>query len=203
MKQDDCYNPSRDIVILIDEGHRSQGGTNSVLMEKALPNASYIAFTGTPLLKDDKTTNKFGPIIHAYTMQRAVEDQTVTPLLYEERIPELNVNEKAIDAWFDKITKELSEEQKTDLKKKFGKKGQIYGADDRIRLIAFDIAQHFENYIQDGLKGQLCCDSKASAIKYKKYLLEAGFTGAEVVMSAPDTREGNTEVGEEGKARGY
>ena len=199
MKQDDCYNPSRDIIILIDEGHRSQGGTNSVLMEKALPYASYIAFTGTPLLKDDKTTNKFGPIIHAYTMQRAVEDQTVTPLLYEERIPELNVNEKAIDAWFDKITKELSEEQKTDLKKKFGKKGQIYGADDRIRLIAFDIAQHFENYIQDGLKGQLCCDSKASAIKYKKYLLEAGFTGAEVVMSAPDTREGNTEVGEEGK----
>lgn len=198
MKQAECHNPSKDIIILIDEGHRSQGGTNSVLMQKALPNASFIAFTGTPLLKDDKTTNKFGPIIHAYTMQRAVEDQTVTPLLYEERIPELNVNEQAIDAWFDKITKDLSDEQKNDLKKKFGKKGQIYGADDRIRLIAYDIGHHFEQNIQEGLKGQLCCDSKASAIKYKKFLDEAGFSGAEVVMSAPDTREGNTDVSEEG-----
>ena len=61
-------------------------------------------FTGTPLLKDDKTTNKFGPIVHAYTMQRAVEDKTVTPLLYEERIPDLEVNERAIDSWFERIT---------------------------------------------------------------------------------------------------
>lgn len=51
-------------------------------MKFALPNAAFVAFTGTPLLKDEKTVNKFGPIVHAYTMQRAVEDKTVTPLLY-------------------------------------------------------------------------------------------------------------------------
>jgi len=202
-KMPECVNNSSDIIVLIDEGHRSQGGENHIRMKQALPNAAFVAFTGTPLLKDDKTTNKFGPIVHAYTMQRAVEDQTVTPLLYEERIPDLDVNERAIDSWFERITEGLSDEQKADLKRKFAKKGQVYGADDRIRLIALDIANHFVKNIDEGLKGQLACDSKASAIKYKKYLDEAQalwpagnrFESA-VVMSPPDSREGNTAVDE-------
>jgi type I restriction enzyme R subunit len=195
-KQPECENHSPDIIVLIDEGHRSQGGENHIRMKQALPNAAFVAFTGTPLLKDDKTTNKFGPIVHAYTMQRAVEDQTVTPLLYEERIPDLDVNERAIDSWFERITEGLSDEQKTDLKRKFTKKGQVYGADDRIRLIALDIANHFVKNIDEGLKGQLACDSKAAAIKYKKYLDEAGLFESAVVMSPPDSREGNTAVDE-------
>lgn len=189
-------NDSSDIIVLIDEAHRSQGGENHIRMTQALPNAAFVAFTGTPLLKDDKTTNKFGPIVHAYTMQRAVEDQTVTPLLYEERIPDLDVNERAIDSWFERITEGLSSDQKGDLKRKFTNKGQVYGADDRIRLIALDIANHFVKNIDDGLKGQLACDSKATAIKYKKYLDEAGMFESAVVMSPPDTREGNTAVDE-------
>ncbi len=196
-KLPECVNTSADIIVLIDEGHRSQGGENHIRMKLALPNASFIAFTGTPLLKDDKTTSNFGPIVHAYTMQRAVEDQTVTPLLYEERIPELNVNERALDTWFERITDGLSDDQKTDLKRKFAKKGQIYSADDRIRLIALDVASHFEKNIDEGLKGQLACDSKASAIKYKKYLDEAKLFESAVVMSPPDSREGNTEVDED------
>lgn len=202
-KLPECINTSPDIIVLIDEGHRSQGGENHIRMKQALPNAAFVAFTGTPLLKDDKTTNKFGPIVHAYTMQRAVEDKTVTPLLYEERIPDLDVNERAIDSWFDRITEGLTEEQKVDLKRKFARKGEIYTADDRIRLLALDIANHFIKNIDEGLKGQIACDSKASAIKYKKYLDEAQallpeenkFESA-VIMSPPDTREGNTEVDE-------
>ncbi len=57
--------------MLIDEGHRSQGGENHIRMKQALPDAAFVAFTGTPLLKDDKTTNKFGPIVHAYTINVA------------------------------------------------------------------------------------------------------------------------------------
>ncbi len=76
------------------------------------------------------------------------------------------------------------------------RKGEIYTADDRIRLIALDIANHFVKNIDDGLKGQLACDSKASAIKYKKYLDEAGLFESAVVMSPPDSREGNTDVDE-------
>ncbi|MFC2973249.1 type I restriction endonuclease subunit R [Azotobacter bryophylli] len=195
-KLPECYNPSADIIVLIDEGHRSQGGENHIRMKQALPNAAFVAFTGTPLLKGDKTTNKFGPIVHAYTMQRAVEDHTVTPLLYEERIPDLDVNERAIDSWFARITEGLTEEQQTDLKRKFAKKGQIYTADDRIRLIAMDIANHFVKNIDEGLKGQLACESKASAIRYKKYLDEAGLFESAVVISPPDSREGNTDVDE-------
>ena len=74
----ECFNDDPNIVVLIDEGHRSQGGENHIRMKLALPNAAFVAFTGTPLLKDDKTTNKFGPIVHAYTMQRAVEDKAVS-----------------------------------------------------------------------------------------------------------------------------
>lgn len=195
-KMPECVNTSSDIIVLIDEGHRSQGGENHIRMKQALPNAAFVAFTGTPLLKDDKTTNKFGPIVHAYTMQRAVEDKTVTPLLYEERRVDLDVNDRAIDAWFDRITEGLSDSQKADLKRKFSNKGQIYSADDRIRLIAFDVANHFVKNVDEGLKGQLACDSKASAIKYKKYLDEAGLFESAVVMSPPDTREGNTDVDE-------
>ncbi len=195
-KLPECVNTSADMIVLIDEGHRSQGGENHIRMKQALPNAAFIAFTGTPLLKDDQTTTKFGPIIHAYTMQRAVEDKTVTPLLYEERVPDLDVNERAIDRWFDRITEGLSKAQQSDLKRKYSQKGQVYGTDDRIRLIALDIANHFTQNIDDGLKGQLACDSKASAIKYKQYLDEANLFESAVVMSAPDTREGNTAVDE-------
>ena len=112
-KQAECYNPDDNIIVLVDEGHRSQEGENHELMRKALPNAAYIAFTGTPLLEKEKTTNKFGPIIHAYTMKQAEQDKAITPLLYEERQPLLEVNEKAIDTWFDKITAELSSPAKS------------------------------------------------------------------------------------------
>lgn len=198
-KQSECYNPTEDMVVLIDEGHRSQGGENHERMRKALPNAAFVAFTGTPLLKQDKTTNKFGPIVHAYTMQRAVEDRTVAPLLYEERKPELSVNEKAIDNWFERITGTLTEKQKSDLKRKFENKGAVYGSDNRIELIAWDIAAHFNANIKAldmGLKGQVAADSKLSAIRYHKHLTATGLVSAAVVISPPDTREGHESVDE-------
>lgn len=198
-KQPECHNSSENLIVMIDEGHRSQGGENHERMKKALPNAAYVAFTGTPLLKNDKTTQKFGPIVHAYTMQRAVEDETVTPLLYEERKPVLDINEKAIDNWFDKITFGLSDKQKSDLKEKYGKKGPVLGSANRIELIAWDIAVHFsENFkaLDKGLKGQIAADSKLSAVRYKKALDATGLVTSAVVISPPDTREGHEEVDE-------
>ncbi|WP_223479042.1 type I restriction endonuclease subunit R [Oricola indica] len=198
-KLPECYNPSENIIVLVDEGHRSQDGENHERMKKALPNAAYVAFTGTPLLKNEKTTNKFGPIVHAYTMQRAVQDGTVTPLLYEERRPVLDINANAIDNWFDKITVSLTDKQKSDLKEKYGKKGQLYGSANRIELIAWDIAVHFnENFKKLGkdLKGQLATDSKLSAVRYKKALDATGIVTSAIVISSPDTREGHEEVDE-------
>ena len=199
LKDKQCFNDSPNILVLVDEGHRSQNGENNIRMQQMLPKAAFIAFTGTPLLKEDKTQNKFGSIIHSYTMQQAVEDKTVTPLLYEERIPDLNVNEKAIDAWFDRMTSTLTDQQKVDLKKKFSQKGQIYQTEGRIELIAHDISDHFQNFKQLGLKGQLACDSKASAINYKIALDHIGKVTSVVAMSAPDTREGHEVVDQESK----
>lgn len=196
-KLKECYNPSSNLIVLVDEGHRSHNRENHERMRRALPNASYIAFTGTPLLKDEKTINKFGPIVHAYTMKQAVEDGTVTPLLYEERRPELIVNEKAIDNWFEMITATLSDKQKADLKKKFTNKGVVYGSDNRIELIAWDIAAHFHGNFKAldlGLKGQVATDSKSAAIRYKKHLDATGLVSSAVVISPPDTREGHESV---------
>jgi len=196
----ECRNDSANLIVLVDEGHRSHGGETHERMRKALPRAAYAAFTGTPLLKDEKAAGKFGPILHAYTMQRAVEDETVAPLLYEERVPELTINEEAVNRWFDKITAGLSDAQRSDLKKKYAKRGAIYGATQRIELIAWDIATHFsENFkaLGLGLKGQVATDSKLDAIRYKKALDETGLVSSVVVISPPDTREGNTEVDED------
>ena len=198
-KLPECRNDSPDLIVLVDEGHRSHGGETHERMKRALPRAAYIAFTGTPLLKDEKTANKFGPIVHAYTMQRAVEDETVAPLLYEERVPELTINEAAVNRWFDKITVNLSDAQRGDLKKKFARKGAIYGAANRIELIAWDIATHFSENIKKlglGLKGQVATDSKRDAIRYKKALDDTELVSSVVIISPPDTREGNAEVDE-------
>jgi len=198
-KLPECYNPSADMIVLVDEGHRSHGGETHERMRKALPRAAYVAFTGTPLLKKDKTANKFGPIVHAYTMQRAVEDGTVAPLLYEERVPELTINEEAVNRWFDRITAGLSPEQAADLKRKFANKQAVYGAANRIELIAWDIAQHFNENIKklgQGLKAQVATASKLEAIRYKQYLDDTGLVSSAVIISAPDSREGNTEVDE-------
>lgn len=195
-EQPECYNDSSEIIVLVDEGHRTQGGEAHTEMKVALPNASFVAFTDTPLLKEDKTANKFGGIIHAYTMQDAENDKTVTRLLYEERIPELDVNEKAIDSWFERITLNITDEQKADLKRKFARKGSVYKSEDRIQLIAYDISNYFKKHIESPLKGQLACDSKQSAIKYKHFLDEIGVIESAIVMSPPDSREGNTDVDE-------
>lgn len=199
-KLKECRNASPDIIVLVDEGHRSQNGETHQLMRQALPNAAFIAFTGTPLLvkEQSRTEQIFGRIIHAYTMQQAVEDETVVRLLYEERVPDLSVNEEAIDAWFERITSTLSDKQKADLKRKYARGSQINQTLGRMELIAADISSHIQQ-IPEGMKGQLACSSKAAAIRYKELFDELGQISSAVVISAPDSREGYEEVDAESR----
>ena len=196
----ECRNDSPDIIVLVDEGHRSQSGETHQLMRRALPNAAFIAFTGTPLLEKERsrTEETFGRIIHAYTMQQAVADGTVTPLLYEERIPELSVNEEAIDAWFDRITARLTEGQRADLKRKFSRSSQIDRARGRMELIAADIASHLLT-LPKGMKGQLACSSKGAAVAYQEIFERQGLISSAVVISPPDSREGHEDVDAESR----
>ena len=196
-KMADCHNPSADLVVLVDEGHRSHGGEAHERMRRVLPRAACVAFTGTPLLKDEKTSQRFGPIVHTYSLQRAVHDGTVVPLLYEERIPELGVREDAVDRWFERLCGGLSAEQAARLRRRVSSRQAVYGAAARHELIAWDIAQHFSEHFKRpglGLKGQLATASKIDAIRYKRCLDATGLVSSAVVMSAPDTQEGGAEA---------
>ncbi|OUL98013.1 DEAD/DEAH box helicase [Variovorax sp. JS1663] len=196
----ECRNDSPDLVVLVDEAHRSHGGEMHARMRKALPRAACVAFTGTPLLKDEKTAEKFGPILHAYTMRRAVEEHAVVPLLYEERIPELTLDAGAVDRWFDGIAAGLLPAQRADLKRKYARSGAIHGVADRIGLIAWDIATHFHrNFKQQasGLKGQMATASRLDAIRYKQALDATGLVTSAIVISPPEMREGSAGPGDE------
>jgi len=192
-------NEDPNIFVLVDEGHRGQYGPMAAKMEQVLPNACFIGFTGTPVMKKDRNTiNHFGGLIPPpYTINEAVEDKAVVPLLYEGRHVEQMVNRTQIDAWFDRVTAPLSKEQKADLKRKFARADLINDAEQKIMRVAFDISEHFRNasYTQN-MKGQLVASRKATALLYKKYLEEFGMVTCEVLISGPDDREGEDDINE-------
>ena len=184
---------SHDIFVLVDEGHRTQHGTFNIDMQKTLPNACFIAMTGTPLFKKDKSTaEKFGGMIDAYTVDQAVKDKAVVPLLYEGRLALQNVNASPIDTFFGMVSEPLTEYQKADIKKKFARNDHLNSAEQKMRMIAWDISYHFRDNWQGRtpFKGQLVCDKKVNAIKYKEYLDEIGIVSCEVLISSIDEREG-------------
>ncbi len=183
---------SPDIFVLVDEGHRTQYGTFNIRMLQALPNACFIAFTGTPLMKKERSTaNKFGGIIDDYPVTKAVEDGAVVPILYEGRHAFQEVNERAIDNYFQKVSEPLTDYQKADLKRKFSRADQLNQAEQKMHAIAWDISLHYRDHWQGkGFKAQLVCASKMAAIQYKSFLDEIGYVSSEIVMSGPDDREG-------------
>ncbi|MBC8485997.1 MAG: type I restriction endonuclease subunit R [Bacteroidetes bacterium] len=193
---------SENIFVLVDESHRSQYGIAHALMRKVLPNACYIGFTGTPLLKNEKSTaEKFGGFIQPiYTIKDAVDDKTVVPLLYEGRHVLQDVDQKPIDTWFSRVCEPLSEYQAVDLKRKFSKIEKLSLTDQKILMIAYDVSEYYrKNWQGTGFKAQIATDSKAAALKFKRCLDEIGKVSSEVVISAPDEREGYENIYEEPK----
>ena len=187
---------SSEIFVLIDEGHRSQYGTFNVKMQKTFPNACFIAFTGTPLMKSEKdTAKKFGGVIDEYTIKDAVEDGAVLPLFYEGRHNDITVNEKPLDNYFEKVSEPLTKYGKASLKRKFSSKNTINKSDQVIYDRAWDISDHFTEFIQGtGFKAQLVAPNKTTAIMYHNYLKEIGKVTSEVVISAPDSRKDNDDA---------
>lgn len=191
---------SQNIFVLVDESHRSQYGSAHANMKRIVPNASYIGFTGTPLMKSQKSTSKkFGGFIHKYTIDQAVKDGAVLPLLYEGRSAKLTINKKQIDKGFERLAAPLSEDAQKDLKKKFATIGKIYESDHVIEEIAHDILEHFrENWKGTGFKAQLAVPRIDTAIKYQKYF-ESQIEGdskinTRVVFTPPDSRQNNDDV---------
>lgn len=193
---------STDIFVLVDESHRSQYGDLDSLharMREVFPRACFIGFTGTPIAKREKNTfRQFGRLFQpAYSMRDAVGDGAVVPLLYEGRHVEEDLDEQAIDTWFERVTRGLSTAQANDLKRKMSRPRAVAGVAARLKCVAFDVSQHFaEHFKGSGLKGQLVAPTKRDAIALKRLIDEFGEITAEVVISAPDQREGDSDVDE-------
>ena len=187
---------SSDIFVLVDETQRTQLGMFSARMRQMFPRACYVGFTGTPLLTREKSdVTKFGGIIHTYAIDQAVADGAIVPLLYEGRMVELEQNQGAIDVWFERHTKGLTDQQKADLKKKYARAEMLNKADRVIYMRAFDISEHYrQNWQGTGFKAQLVAPNKASALRYKAFLDELGQVSSDVIISPPDEREGFDEV---------
>jgi type I restriction enzyme R subunit len=196
MRRNTQSNRSENIFVLVDESHRSQYKNKHAVMKKALPLACYMGFTGTPLIKKDRNTvDKFGGFIFPYTVEDALADGVVVPLLYEGRLAEQTVDRKAIDRWFKRYTRTLSPEQQKDLKKKFSTSDQLNRAEQKIQEQSFDISMHFKGRLQGTVyKAQLTAPGKKEALRYKHYLDEFKMVSSEVLISGPDSREGNEEV---------
>jgi type I restriction enzyme R subunit len=158
----------RNIVVIADEAHRSQYDFIDGFarhMRDALPNASFIGFTGTPLEQDDRSTRAvFGDYISIYDIQRAVEDGATVPIYYESRLAKLHLPEELkprVDEEFEEVTEGEELERKERLKSKWAQLEAVVGAQQRLELIAQDIVDHFERRLEamDG-KGMIVCMSR-------------------------------------------
>lgn len=192
VERQEVKNPSRDIFVLVDESHRSNYGLMATRMRSVFPNACYIGFTGTPLMKSEKNTMaRFGRLIHKYTIRDGVEDGAIVPLIYEGRFVEQKVDEENIDLWFKQTTRRLTEAQREDLRRKWSSIRRLTSTDARIKRIALDISEHFiEGYKDTGFKAMLATNYKRDAIRYLECFEQFGDLNCAVVISPPDMREG-------------
>lgn len=198
VERQEVKNPSRDIFVLVDESHRSNYGLMATRMRSVFPNACYIGFTGTPLMKSEKNTMaRFGRLIHKYTIRDGVEDGAIVPLIYEGRFVEQKVDEENIDLWFRQTTRRLTEAQREDLRRKWSSIRRLTSTDARIKRIALDISEHFiEGYKDTGFKAMLATNYKRDAIRYLECFEQFGDLNCAVVISPPDMREGVDDVDE-------
>jgi type I restriction enzyme R subunit len=180
--QFDQLSDRRNIVVIADEAHRSQYDFMDGFakhMRDALPNASFIGFTGTPIENTDKNTQAvFGDYIDVYDIQQAVEDGATVKIFYENRLAKINLKEDEkprVDAEFEELTEFEELKDKQNLMSKWGRLEAIVGNEHRLELIANDIVKHFEsrNEVLDGkamivcMSRRICVDLYAQIIKIR------------------------------------
>jgi type I restriction enzyme R subunit len=179
------------IFVLADEAHRTQYGGLAGNLRKALPNACFFGFTGTPIDKEDRSTlSTFGGYIDTYTIEQAVADGATVPIFYEGRLPDLRILGTSLDAVFNRVFADRSEEEREAIKKKYGTEKAIAAASKRIAAISLDIVEHFTTAIQPGgFKAQIVACSREVACLYKEALDRLNAPQSAVMMSATNKDE--------------
>ena len=179
-----------EIFVFVDECHRTQSGKLNRVMKAMMPNAVFIGFTGTPLLKKDKATSLeiFGGYIHTYKFSEAVEDEVVLDLVYEARdIDQQLGSEDKIDAWFEAKTKGLNDWQKDELKKEWGTMQNVLSSRSRMERVVSDII--FDFSVKPRLSSErgnaiLVASSIYEAAKYFTLFQKTPFKGRCAVVTS-------------------
>jgi type I restriction enzyme R subunit len=172
-------NSSERILLMIDEAHSTQSSDLGNNLLEAFPNATRIAFTGTPLIAEQhgtkRTVKRFGEYIDTYKLMDAVHDGTTLQILYEGRTADTALKDKhGFDTKFEDLFRHRTDEEIAAIKKKYGASGDILEAEKRIGAIARDLVDHYiDNILLDRFKAQVVCHSKLAAIRYQKAIREA------------------------------
>ena len=186
----DVLNASENVIVMVDEAHRTQYGILGSRMSKALPNAALVGFTGTPIDKGFRhsTMGRFGPLIDSYTIPQSVADGATVPILYEARLPELAIEgPETLDKLFDAMFSDLPPAVQRQLHRRYANKETVAGAERRIEMIALDIAEHFKTKIRpNGFKAQVVASSRASALRYAGRLNDFGVRAYPIITAAPN-----------------
>lgn len=157
-----------DIIVMTDEAHRTQYDTLALNMRNAVPNASFLAFTGTPLMTkgEEKTKDTFGDYVSVYNFRESIIDKATVPLYYENRVPELHlINPDLNEDIYNVIDEaDLDESQEEKLSKEFSKEYHVITREDRLNTVAEDIAKHFINRGYEG-KAMIVSIDKLTAVK--------------------------------------
>ena len=181
----------RNIIVTADEAHRSQYAKWAANARKSLPNASFMGITATPVSLENRDTRLvFGDYISIYPMSRSVADGATVPIYYEGRLVPLHLTNYFIDEEFDDLTQEVDFEMKEFLKRKFARLEQAVGASDRLKKIAEDIVNHFNNR---GLEGKAMVTTISRRVAVEMYKLISNIKDAPevaVVISKPEEFKG-------------
>jgi len=183
------YKAKGDIYVFVDECHRTQSGKLHEAMKELLPDALFIGFTGTPLLKKDKkkSIEVFGKYIHTYKFNEAVNDKVILDLRYEARDIEQNITSmEKIDQWFDAKTRGLTEFAKTELKQKWGTIKKVFSSKSRLEKVVADVMLDMETKerLQNGRgNAMLVSDSIYNACRYYELFQDAGLKNCAIVTS--------------------
>ncbi|MYB67446.1 MAG: type I restriction endonuclease subunit R [Gemmatimonadetes bacterium] len=156
-----------DMIVITDEAHRSQYDTLALNMRTALPNAAFMAFTGTPLIVgEEKTRQVFGDYVSVYNFQQSVTDGATVPLYYENRIPELQLTNDDFNDDLERLLEEseLDEAQEKKLEREFSRQYHLITRDDRLEAVARDVVAHFSGRGFCG-KAMVICIDKATAVR--------------------------------------
>lgn len=178
-------NRSSEVIVLVDEGHRTQYSKLRRLVKGTLPNATFVAFTGTPIDKSSRsTTDEFGGIVDRYTREDSIEDGNTLPILYERREADEGLDGADIDKLFTRYFSEYSEEDRERIRKEGVRETVVASAPRRIDTIAFDILEHYEAEVKpNGFKGLVVASSREAALRYRLAFEKLGFKDCAVIMT--------------------